>query len=66
MRMEREIGLNTMLLCDEKITEENRRQDYLETAEYLDKMIIAPSRGTLLSNFLKFSSSSFTIELSPC
>ncbi len=62
----REIGLNTMLLCDEKITEENRRQDYLETAEYLDKMIIAPSRGTLLSNFLKFSSSSVTIELSPC
>jgi Zn-dependent protease with chaperone function len=48
----REIGLNTMLLCDEKITEENRMMDYLTTAEYLNKMVIKPSKGALISNFL--------------
>jgi Zn-dependent protease with chaperone function len=48
----REIGLNTMLLCDEPISKEHRMLDYLDTAEYLNKMIIKPSKGALLSNFL--------------
>lgn len=48
----REIGLNTMLLCDEKITEENRLMDYMTTAVYLNKMIIKPTKGALISNFL--------------
>ena len=48
----REIGLNTMLLCDEKITKENQILDYYETAHYLNKSLIRPSRASLLGNFL--------------
>ena len=48
----REVGLNTMLLCDEKITHENLLLDYIETANYLNKSMIKPSRVSLLGNFL--------------
>ncbi len=48
----REVGLNTMLLCDEKITEYNRQQDYLSTANYIKNFLIKPSNGGLLSNLL--------------
>ncbi|TXT63357.1 MAG: Protease HtpX [Promethearchaeota archaeon] len=48
----REIGLNTMLLCEEKITNENQMLDYMETAKYLNNSMINPSRFSLLSNFL--------------
>ncbi|MBD3254481.1 MAG: M48 family metalloprotease [Candidatus Lokiarchaeota archaeon] len=48
----REIGLNTMLLCDEKITRDNQMLDYMETAEYLNKSMITPSRASLLANFM--------------
>lgn len=48
----REIGLNTMLLCEEKITRENQLLDYFDTAEYIYHSMIKPSRGSLLSNML--------------
>ncbi|MFX1442810.1 MAG: M48 family metalloprotease [Promethearchaeota archaeon] len=48
----REFGLNTMLLCDEKITRENQILDYIKTAEYLYSSMIKPSRGSLLANFM--------------
>jgi len=48
----REIGLNTMLLCDEKITKDNQLLDYKETAEYLHSSMIKPKRGSLLSNLI--------------
>jgi Zn-dependent protease with chaperone function len=48
----REIGLDTMLLCDEKITEYNRISNYANTAEYLNDAMVYPSRLTLLSNLL--------------
>ncbi|MFX1382924.1 MAG: M48 family metalloprotease [Promethearchaeota archaeon] len=48
----REIGLNTMLLCDEKITKDHKVLDYMKTSEYLCNSMINPSRLSLLSNFL--------------
>ncbi|MFX0177527.1 MAG: M48 family metalloprotease [Candidatus Hodarchaeota archaeon] len=48
----REIGLNTMLLCDEKITKDNQLLDYKATAEYLNLSMIKPSRGALISNLI--------------
>ena len=48
----REIGLNTMLLCDEKITQNNKIMDYIETARYLHDSMIKPSRFSLLSNMI--------------
>ncbi len=48
----REIGLNTMLLCDEKITKDNQLLDYMSTAIYLHRSMIKPSRASLLANFL--------------
>jgi len=48
----REIGLNTMLLCDEKITKDNQLLDYKETAEYLYSSMIKPKRGSLISNLI--------------
>ncbi|HMF31340.1 MAG TPA: M48 family metalloprotease [Candidatus Lokiarchaeia archaeon] len=48
----REIGLNTMLLCDEKILPENKKMDYFNTAQYISDYLIRPSRGSLLSNLL--------------
>ncbi|MFO7796578.1 MAG: M48 family metalloprotease [Promethearchaeati archaeon] len=48
----REIGLNTMLLCEEKISRENKILDYMETAQYLNNSIIKPSKISLLGNFL--------------
>ncbi|MHA1439391.1 MAG: M48 family metalloprotease [Promethearchaeota archaeon] len=47
----REFGLNTMLLCDEKITKNNQILDYFDTATYLYNYMIKPSRGSLLANF---------------
>jgi len=48
----RQIGLNTMLLCDEKINREHQILNYIETAEYIYSSLIEPSRLSLLSNFL--------------
>ncbi|MGV9205009.1 MAG: M48 family metalloprotease [Promethearchaeia archaeon] len=48
----REIGLNTMLLCDEKITENNQQLDYLNTAQHIHESLIQPSKLGLLSNLL--------------
>jgi len=48
----REIGLNTMLLCDEKITKDNRIINYTETAQYMNKMMVSPKKGALISNFM--------------
>ena len=48
----REFGLNTMLLCEEKITENNEILNYLDTADYINKSIIKPKRGSLVSNIL--------------
>ena len=48
----RDVGLNTMLLCDEKITKNNQMLDYKSTAEYINNSMIKPSRGSLLGNFL--------------
>jgi len=48
----REIGLNTMLLCDEKINKDNQLMNYMETAQYLHNSMIKPSRASLLGNIL--------------
>ncbi|MFX0011057.1 MAG: M48 family metalloprotease, partial [Candidatus Hermodarchaeota archaeon] len=48
----REFGLNTMLLCEEKITKNNEILNYLETADYINKSIIKPKRGSLVSNII--------------
>lgn len=48
----REIGLNTMLLSDEKITKENQLLDYMNTALYLNRSMIKPSKASLLANLI--------------
>ncbi|NHJ21893.1 MAG: hypothetical protein EAX91_13180 [Candidatus Lokiarchaeota archaeon] len=48
----REFGLNTMLLSEEKITKNNEILNYLETADYINKSIIKPKRGSLVSNII--------------
>ena len=48
----REFGLNTMLLCDERITRNNQILDYLDTAHYIHSSMIRPKRGSLLANFM--------------
>lgn len=48
----REIGFNTMLLCDEKISKDNQLLDYMNTASYLYRSMIKPSRASLLGNFI--------------
>jgi Zn-dependent protease with chaperone function len=48
----REIGFNTMLLSEEKITQDNQLLDYMNTASYLYNSMIKPSKISLLSNFL--------------
>ncbi|MBY8983721.1 MAG: M48 family metalloprotease [Candidatus Lokiarchaeota archaeon] len=48
----REIGLNTMLLCEEKISKDNQLLDYMNTASYLNNSMIKPSKASLLGNFL--------------
>jgi len=48
----REIGLNTMLLCDEKINKDNQLLDYMDTANYIYRSMIKPSRTSLLGNLL--------------
>ena len=48
----REFGLNTMLLCDEKITQNNEILNYLDTADYINKSIIKPKRSSLISNII--------------
>jgi len=48
----REIGLNTMLLCDEKITKDNQILNYKETAEYIYLSMIKPSRASLIGNMI--------------
>jgi Zn-dependent protease with chaperone function len=47
-----EIGLDATLLSDEKITENNKILDYMSTAQYINKMIVKPSKGGLLTNFI--------------
>ncbi len=41
-----------MLLCDEKISKDNQLLDYMDTAEYLYRSMIKPSRASLLSNLM--------------
>ncbi|MFX0023799.1 MAG: M48 family metalloprotease [Candidatus Hermodarchaeota archaeon] len=48
----REIGLNTMLLAEEKITDDNKLLNYVNTAKYLNKSMIKPSRASLLASFI--------------
>ncbi|HDZ18103.1 hypothetical protein LCGC14_0689110 [marine sediment metagenome] len=48
----REIGFNTMLLSEEKITNDNKILDYINTASYLYGSMIKPSRFSLLGNLL--------------
>ncbi|MHA1729458.1 MAG: M48 family metalloprotease [Promethearchaeota archaeon] len=48
----RELGLDTMLLCDEKPLKYNKIADYADTAEYLNKNMVSPGRLTLLSNLI--------------
>ncbi|TET00228.1 MAG: hypothetical protein E3J90_04175 [Promethearchaeota archaeon] len=48
----REIGLNTMLLCDEKINNDNEMLNFLNTADYLNKSIVKPKRISLISNLV--------------
>jgi len=48
----REIGFNTMLLCEEKITKDNQLLDYMSTAKYLNRSMIKPSRASLLATFI--------------
>jgi len=48
----REIGLNTMLLCDEKINHDNEMLNFLNTADYLNKSIVKPKRISLVSNLI--------------
>jgi Zn-dependent protease with chaperone function len=48
----REVGLNTMLLCDEKNLPENQELDYFETAQYLSSYLVRPSRVSLVSSLL--------------
>ena len=48
----REIGLNTMLLCDEKINIDNEMLNFLNTADYINKSIIKPKRISLISNLI--------------
>jgi Zn-dependent protease with chaperone function len=48
----REIGLNTMLLSEEKITKDNQLLNYISTAKYLNQSMIKPSRASLLATFI--------------
>ncbi|MBD3351587.1 MAG: M48 family metalloprotease [Candidatus Lokiarchaeota archaeon] len=48
----REIGLDTMLLSDEEISENTKKTNYADTAQYLKKNMHYPKRLTLLSNLL--------------
>jgi len=48
----REIGLNTMLLSEEKITKDNQMLDYMNTAKYINRSMIKPSRASLLATFI--------------
>lgn len=48
----RETGLNTMLLCEEKLTKDNQILDYIDTAKYISNSMVKPSRLSLLGNFL--------------
>ncbi|MFX1591528.1 MAG: M48 family metalloprotease [Promethearchaeota archaeon] len=48
----REIGLNTMLLSEDKITKDNQMLDYMSTARYINSSMINPSRASLLATFI--------------
>ncbi|TFG19777.1 MAG: hypothetical protein EU530_05205 [Promethearchaeota archaeon] len=48
----REIGLDTMLLSEEKIIEYNKVDNYSTTAQYLDDHMNNPKVGSLLSNLM--------------
>jgi Zn-dependent protease with chaperone function len=48
----REIGLDTMLLSEEKIIEYNKVDNYASTAQYLDQHMSNPKVGSLLSNLM--------------
>ncbi len=48
----REVGLNTILLAEEKQNPNNILLDYMSTAEYINNSMIQPSRLSLLSNFI--------------
>ncbi len=54
-----EIGLDATLLSEEKTTENNQMLNYYSTSQYLNKMVVDPSRGILLSNFINSHPPSF-------
>ncbi|UYP47308.1 Protease HtpX [Candidatus Lokiarchaeum ossiferum] len=47
-----EIGLDATLLSNEIETENNKMLNYISTASYLNKNLINPNKGTLLSNLI--------------
>ncbi|MHA1584377.1 MAG: M48 family metalloprotease [Promethearchaeota archaeon] len=47
-----EVGLDATLLSDEKISDNNRMLNYFTTAQYLNRNMINPKKGTLLSNLI--------------
>ncbi|UCC20218.1 MAG: M48 family metalloprotease [Promethearchaeota archaeon] len=55
----REVGFNTMLLCEEKITNDNKLLDYMNTAKYLYSSMIKSSRVSLLANLINSHPPSF-------
>jgi len=55
----REIGLDTILLCEEKLKDYNRIANYANTAQYLYENMIIPKRYILLSNLLNSHPPSF-------
>ncbi|MFW9880207.1 MAG: M56 family metallopeptidase [Candidatus Thorarchaeota archaeon] len=55
----REVGFNTMLLCEEKISNDNKLLDYMNTAKYLSSSMIKPSRASLLGNLINSHPPSF-------
>lgn len=54
-----EIGLDATLLSNEKATTNNQMIQYYSTAQYLNQMVVNPSRGILLSNFINSHPPSF-------
>ncbi|MHA1888584.1 MAG: M48 family metalloprotease, partial [Promethearchaeota archaeon] len=54
-----EVGLDATLLSDEKVTPNNQMLQYYSTAQYLNRMIVNPSRSILLSNFINSHPPSF-------
>ncbi len=55
----RQVGLNVMLLADEKIDDEHRMLDYIEAARALRGQLVNPSRSLVVSTLLNSHPPSF-------